>query len=300
MSGETFLLPERPLVLLPGLARGFGIVPALLLQKIYYMWLLPGGINDAHGQHWTWQSVEDLRESLGDAVDESTIRRALGKLEAAGAIVAVWRSTIDLSCDRRDRTKAYRIDCNSIFEICGKPINPAESKMQNARLQSGKTPRSKRAKLPLDIRTQSTSHKVHTAAAGAAAAGAAANNKQEAAAKSRRVRASGLVCWTADDQEAAATLEAEAAGADLQAAVGALIADGKEPVPGRVAREVQRARGAREQAERAKAREENGPVVAARRRAAQRSLRDVDPAQQGAAADAISNISAMLRVGGDG
>ena len=30
------------------------------------MWLLPGGINDATGQHWTWQPVEDPRESLAD------------------------------------------------------------------------------------------------------------------------------------------------------------------------------------------------------------------------------------------
>jgi hypothetical protein len=78
--------------------------------------------------------------------------------------------------------------------------------------------------------------------------------------KKRRQRPSGVVCWDDEDEKAAAALEADLSGEDLREAVGKLLAQKKEPLPGRVARAAQDigiARAARAAAEeRRRARQE--------------------------------------------
>ncbi len=58
--------------------------------------------------------------------------------------------------------------------------------------------------------------------------------------KKRRTRNSGIVCWLSDDVSLAEELEASTAPDALAAAVAAVRADGREPVPGRVQRELER------------------------------------------------------------
>lgn len=70
--------------------------------------------------------------------------------------------------------------------------------------------------------------------------------------KARRVRASGLVTWVPADELEAARLEAETPAEDLAAAVAAVRAAGREPVPGLVAQALERLRQ-RQQAEAAAA-----------------------------------------------
>ncbi|MDP2433767.1 MAG: hypothetical protein Q8O33_17335 [Pseudomonadota bacterium] len=66
--------------------------------------------------------------------------------------------------------------------------------------------------------------------------------------KRRRVRPSGIITWTPDDEAEAERLEASRFPAKIEAAVITLKAAGKQPVPGLVAREIDR-QMAREQAE---------------------------------------------------
>ena len=58
--------------------------------------------------------------------------------------------------------------------------------------------------------------------------------------KQRRIRPSGIVTWTSNDVEEAVSLESIHVADLIAAAVSALILSDKEPVPGRVGREIQR------------------------------------------------------------
>jgi hypothetical protein len=60
------------------------------------------------------------------------------------------------------------------------------------------------------------------------------------------VRHSGLVTWLPDDETAAERLEQTASSADITAAIESVIKAGLEPVPGRVSRELDRIRRARQ------------------------------------------------------
>jgi hypothetical protein len=58
--------------------------------------------------------------------------------------------------------------------------------------------------------------------------------------KRRRMRASCIVTWTPDDEAEAVRIEADLPPEDVAAAVAALLAAGKQPVPGLVAEEIER------------------------------------------------------------
>lgn len=308
---SSYLLDERPLVFLPGLGRAFGITPALLLQQLHYYLRLDGGIDDAEGIHWTWQKIEGLRECLGDAIDESTIRRALGQLEGTGVLVSAWMAEIDPTWDRRDRTKAYRIDYDVLSQICGQPAQAAASKVQIARLQAGKPRASKCAKNPKHISTETTGQRSQAEAsrargpASAAAGKSQQQQKPNATSKVRHDLPNGVVCWVdpnsgLDDRPDATILAANASPDEIRAGVTAVEATGKDPVPGLVWREIRRQRAAREKAEQAKAREAAGPLAEARRRHEERVRRDADPAARQAGLDAARKAAAELGFGGPG
>lgn len=88
--------------------------------------------------------------------------------------------------------------------------------------------------------------------------------------KRRRVRPSGIVTWTDDDENEAVRIEREAPADDIAAAVLALQQAGRgaDPVPGRVGAELARLGAQRQAAERA----------AARRAEVEAAFRPVDPA----------------------
>jgi hypothetical protein len=98
------------------------------------------------------------------------------------------------------------------------------------------------------------------------------------------VRSSGIVTWTDSDREEAERLERETPQDLLVAAVQQVVADGKEPVPGRVSmaldslarrRRAEKAAAARRQAVEKRARAELDPeaVDVGRRLLAARGLR---------------------------
>lgn len=85
---------------------------------------------------------------------------------------------------------------------------------------------------------------------------AAAAQQQQPGGKARRHRQSGIVTWTHDDVIEAERLEREVANEELAEAVAAVAEAGKEPVPGTVARELDRLRLRRQAAALAAARRE--------------------------------------------
>lgn len=73
---------------------------------------------------------------------------------------------------------------------------------------------------------------------------------QEKRQKRRIVRSSGIVTWTPDDHPEAERIEQQHGADAIGAAIAALAAAGKEPVPGLITREIDRQRREREAAER--------------------------------------------------
>lgn len=73
--------------------------------------------------------------------------------------------------------------------------------------------------------------------------------------KRRRARASGIVTWTPEDEDAAARIEAETDQAEVARAVQAVRDAGREPVPGLVSREIESTRRRQEAEARRAARE---------------------------------------------
>jgi hypothetical protein len=296
----SFLLDERPLVFLPGLGRAFGITPALLLQQFHYYLRLPGGIDDSDGMHWTWQKIEDLRKCLGDAIDESTIRRSLDKLEGTGVLLSTRMADLDPSWDRRDRTKAYRIDYEVFSRICGQPVQASASKMQNARLQASRPGISKCAKDPKHISTQSTRHKSHAAASRARdpaiSAAAEKNTKPHG-----RERSSGITCYDDNDHQSAERIESTYTAEEIHAAVATAKkklnnrGNPLKPTPGVVETEVLLARSAFEQAARSKARQDESAAAEIRRWKAGLAQRDADPISRKADDNAAQEATAAMR-----
>lgn len=75
--------------------------------------------------------------------------------------------------------------------------------------------------------------------------------------KVRRARPSGIVTWTPDDVAEAERLEAARPGEEISAAVAAVSATGKDPVPGLIEREIEKAARRRAAAARAAAVEQD-------------------------------------------
>ena len=250
-QSHKLLLDEPLLAVQPGLARLFGLLPALLLQQIHY-YLGIGGITDPDGNHWTWQKISKLRSDVGDCADETTIARALGRLIAAEILLVADAAKINPQIDPRDRTKAYRINYIAIEKARGGGGDNSKNKMQTAKCkiatsnQQGCRPTKSRSVYRTEISHRN--YKIDNAAA-APAAGTAAGTAAGAAAAApapetkflrKRVRPSGIQCWYQSDITSAEKIEAEEPAEAIRAAVEAVEARGQDPVPGLVLREIRR------------------------------------------------------------
>jgi len=150
-----------------------------------------------------------------------------------------------------------------------------------------------------DIRTltqRSTTTRSSIGHARDSAVGAAASDQRQAKPQLKKwqERPSGIVCWYPDEHPSAERIEAATPSDEIAAAVTAIRASGKDPVPGRVTREIQHARAARDKAEKAKTREASGPLAEARQRRAERERREADPVARQAGLDAARKAAAEL------
>lgn len=135
----------------------------------------------------------------------------------------------------RDLPNVYRLP---IFGAAGEganfalpPASPAPGGEQNA-------PESNKTNL-----TRDSSSTASTATDGAAAPPAIRTTS--AAGKRRRVRPSGIVTWTDDDDLEAERIERDHSENEIGAAIMALAGTGKQPVPGLITGEIERQRRTR-------------------------------------------------------
>lgn len=126
---------------------------------------------------------------------------------------------------------------------------------------------------------------------------AAANDQQtHPRKKARRERPSGIVCWYGEDHESAQQIEVAHSPTEVSDAVAAIRLAGKDPVPGLVKKEIQRAQTLHEKAAKAKEREDSGPLAEARRRRAERERREADPVAREAGLEAARKAAMKLKM----
>jgi len=123
MGAESRLLyDERPLVLIPELARmlkgvpGFnGIDEALVLQQVHYWVILNqrANRNEQDGFFWTYNTFAAWSEQFANLWSVSTLKRIFARLEKAGFLVSGRFNKSNI-----DRTKWYRVNHERLSLLC--------------------------------------------------------------------------------------------------------------------------------------------------------------------------------------
>lgn len=103
---SKLLINERPLVILPGLAKKVGLNEAIILQQIHYWTDAKAKANtDCHdGRYWAYNTYEGWQEQF-PFWSVSTIRRTISALEKAGYLI-----TGNYNKSKFDSTKWYAIN----------------------------------------------------------------------------------------------------------------------------------------------------------------------------------------------
>jgi hypothetical protein len=101
---NRMLLDERPLVLLPSLAKAVGIAGAVVVQQVHFHLANPNNGRIHDGEQWIFKTYEDWHKDDFPFWSERTIRRIFSTLEKGGMIISCQPE----GCD--SRRKYYRID----------------------------------------------------------------------------------------------------------------------------------------------------------------------------------------------
>ena len=100
---------EKPIVVLPSLAKLLGINEAIILQQIHYWLERSNNIHD--GYRWVYNSIKDWNEQF-KWLSEPTLKRKFKSLEDQGLLI-----TGNYNKKKFDKTKWYRIDYNLLNEM---------------------------------------------------------------------------------------------------------------------------------------------------------------------------------------
>ncbi|AKM19831.1 Replication initiation and membrane attachment [Geobacillus sp. 12AMOR1] len=114
---SKFLLDEKPLIILPSLAKEIGLNEAIILQQLHY-WLQESQ-NIRDGYKWVYNTYEDWQKQF-PFWSKNTIIRAIKSLEKKGLIVTGNYNKLAI-----DNTKWYRIDYEKL-EGTGRPSTQNE------------------------------------------------------------------------------------------------------------------------------------------------------------------------------
>jgi hypothetical protein len=104
---SKLLIDERPLILLPSLAKAIGLNEALILQQIHF-WIQSGSAHLRNKRRWVYNSVRDWQEQF-PFFSPTTIWRALRKLEQRHLVVRER-----FNSRRGDQTGWYTINYRSV------------------------------------------------------------------------------------------------------------------------------------------------------------------------------------------
>jgi DnaD/phage-associated family protein len=106
---SRLLLDEKPLIILPSLAKTVGLNEAIILQQLHY-WLQQS-TNIRDGYKWVYNTYDDWKEQF-PFWSKSTIRRTITKLENAGLIIVGKYNKLKI-----DNTKWYRINYEALEDM---------------------------------------------------------------------------------------------------------------------------------------------------------------------------------------
>ncbi|MED3747587.1 DnaD domain protein [Geobacillus stearothermophilus] len=106
---SKLLLDEKPLVILPSLAKEIGLNEAIILQQLHY-WLQESN-NERDGHRWVYNTYEDWQKQF-PFWSIRTIRRTIKNLENKGIVISDYLNSMKI-----DKTKWYRIDYERLEEI---------------------------------------------------------------------------------------------------------------------------------------------------------------------------------------
>ncbi|MEC1744147.1 hypothetical protein [Schinkia azotoformans] len=122
---SRLLLDDKPLLLLPSLAKVIGVNEAILIQQLHY-WLQES--QHFHGGYkWIYNTYEDWNEQF-PFWSISTIRRIITKLENSKLII-----TGNFNRKTFDKTKWYRIDYKKLDDLSSaKTVTPCVQREQTA------------------------------------------------------------------------------------------------------------------------------------------------------------------------
>lgn len=105
----SILFNKEPLTINRELAELIGLNEAIILQQMHF-WL-EGRRNYIDGKYWVYNSITEWKKQF-TFFSESTIRRTLEKLNQLGLLFIAEHNR-----DRRDRTKWYSINYDSLNEL---------------------------------------------------------------------------------------------------------------------------------------------------------------------------------------
>ncbi|QOR83826.1 DnaD domain protein [Geobacillus stearothermophilus] len=109
---SKLLLDEKPLVILPSLAKEIGLNEAIVLQQLHY-WLQESN-NERDGHRWVYNTYQDWQKQF-PFWSIRTIRRTIKNLENKGIVISDYLNSMKI-----DKTKWYRIDYERLEEIVSK------------------------------------------------------------------------------------------------------------------------------------------------------------------------------------
>ena len=109
---SRYLILEKPLVVLPTIARALDINKAIILQQVQY-WLKDSE-HERDGYRWVWNSYREWSEQF-TWLTSRAIRHHIRELEKLGLLVSG-----EYNRDTRDKTKWYRIDYAAVDELVTK------------------------------------------------------------------------------------------------------------------------------------------------------------------------------------
>jgi hypothetical protein len=106
------LMKEEALLLLPSLAKKYGINEAIILQQLHS--LLEKSSNVIEGKKWIYNTYKDWKVYF-PFLSESTIKRTILSLQKEGVVI-----TNNFNPYKMDKTKWYTIDYEVIQKTFGK------------------------------------------------------------------------------------------------------------------------------------------------------------------------------------
>ncbi|HLR11429.1 MAG TPA: DnaD domain protein [Sporosarcina sp.] len=106
---STLLLNEKPLIVMPGLAKKIGLNESIFLQQLHYWLEKSTNIQDGH--RWVYNTVPKWQEQF-PFWSVNTIRRIIKKLEEKELLIIDNFNTLPI-----DKTNWYRINYEKVAEF---------------------------------------------------------------------------------------------------------------------------------------------------------------------------------------